>query len=164
MTVRVHAASRAEPTLASKWALVTASPPANVPSDAESSLALSAVQAAAALQRLLPGDAGADAPSRDDLRTELVAFHRSDFSVFDAQLIAWGHGTYPVGALFNHSCAPNCIAMFEGREQVVRAAAGPAGRRASARAQTSDLPSTPRAVAVAVNRVPLARSCGASPP
>ena len=32
----------------------------------------------------------------------------------------WNAGLYPHGSMMNHSCAPNCVMLYDGRDQVVR--------------------------------------------
>lgn len=41
------------------------------------------------------------------------------FTICDDTNAPVGIGLFPRGALFNHSCAPNCIVSFRGREMVV---------------------------------------------
>ncbi|KAG0268601.1 hypothetical protein DFQ27_006239 [Actinomortierella ambigua] len=60
-----------------------------------------------------------NAPTIDDLVTMLCRFHCNNFSIHDAQLFTLAEGTFPVGALFNHSCRPNAIVMYEGQIQIV---------------------------------------------
>ncbi|KAF9935363.1 hypothetical protein FBU30_003153 [Linnemannia zychae] len=60
-------------------------------------------------------------PSVAELMKYLCRFHCNNFSIHDSQLFTMAEGTFPVGALFNHSCRPNAIVMYEGQIQVVRA-------------------------------------------
>ncbi|KAF9586394.1 hypothetical protein BGW38_005825 [Lunasporangiospora selenospora] len=60
-------------------------------------------------------------PSVDELVQYLCRFHCNNFSTHDSQLFTMAEGTFPVGALFNHSCRPNAIVMYEGQVQVVKA-------------------------------------------
>ncbi|GJJ77128.1 hypothetical protein EMPS_09487 [Entomortierella parvispora] len=60
-------------------------------------------------------------PSVQELIQYLCRFHCNNFSIHDAQLFTMAEGTFPVGALFNHSCRPNAIVMYEGQIQIVRA-------------------------------------------
>ncbi|KAJ3186728.1 SET and MYND domain-containing protein 3 [Gaertneriomyces sp. JEL0708] len=50
----------------------------------------------------------------------LARFRNNNFSVHDADLFVVGEGTFPLGALLNHSCHPNCSVLYEGRVQIVR--------------------------------------------
>ncbi|CAO3567540.1 unnamed protein product [Mortierella alpina] len=60
-------------------------------------------------------------PSVAELVQYLCRFHCNNFSIHDAELFTMAEGTFPIGALFNHSCRPNAIVMYEGKDQVVRA-------------------------------------------
>ncbi|KAF9955140.1 hypothetical protein BGZ72_003985 [Mortierella alpina] len=60
-------------------------------------------------------------PSVTELVQYLCRFHCNNFSIHDAELFTMAEGTFPIGALFNHSCRPNAIVMYEGQVQVVRA-------------------------------------------
>ena len=60
-------------------------------------------------------------PSVQELIQYLCRFRCNNFSIHDAQLFTMAEGTFPVGALFNHSCRPNAIVMYEGQVQIVRA-------------------------------------------
>ncbi|KAJ1985026.1 hypothetical protein H4R34_000283 [Dimargaris verticillata] len=42
----------------------------------------------------------------------LGRFQCNSFQVYDEQLFAVGDGTYPLAALVNHSCQPNCVALY----------------------------------------------------
>ncbi|KAF9999756.1 hypothetical protein BGZ79_006648 [Entomortierella chlamydospora] len=66
------------------------------------------------------GGAGAP-PSVAELVQYLCRFHCNNFSIHDSQLFTMAEGTFPIGALFNHSCRPNAIVMYEGKVQIVRA-------------------------------------------
>ena len=57
-------------------------------------------------------------PSLRSLKRMLARSACNDFDVFDEQLQPWAHGTYPIGALLNHSCEPNCVVTFIKRTQV----------------------------------------------
>ncbi|KAI9480362.1 MAG: hypothetical protein EXX96DRAFT_177910 [Benjaminiella poitrasii] len=50
----------------------------------------------------------------DELVHYLNVFKSNNFSIDDMDLFAVGEGTYPIAALFNHSCRPNAVVMFEG--------------------------------------------------
>ena len=41
------------------------------------------------------------------------------FGICDKQLLRAGTGLYSPGNLFNHSCRPNCVAVFRGRRQFI---------------------------------------------
>ncbi|KAF9975341.1 hypothetical protein BGZ73_001062 [Actinomortierella ambigua] len=58
-------------------------------------------------------------PTIDELVAALCRFHCNNFSIHDAQLFTLAEGTFPIGALFNHSCRPNAIVMYEGQAQIV---------------------------------------------
>ncbi|KAG0360539.1 hypothetical protein BG005_010456 [Podila minutissima] len=60
-------------------------------------------------------------PSVQELVQYLCRFHCNNFSIHDTQLFTMAEGTFPIGALFNHSCRPNAIVMYEGQIQTVRA-------------------------------------------
>ncbi|KAJ1928454.1 hypothetical protein IWQ60_002020, partial [Tieghemiomyces parasiticus] len=52
----------------------------------------------------------------------LGRFTSNNFTLHDDQLFPLGDGTYPLGALLNHSCRPNCVVMYgPGGLMVVRA-------------------------------------------
>lgn len=44
----------------------------------------------------------------------LNVFKSNNFSIDDIDMFAIGEGTYPIASLFNHSCRPNAVVMFEG--------------------------------------------------
>ena len=67
-----------------------------------------------------PGAAAAPASPAALLRTAL-AFDVNDFSVTDELFVPRAAGVYPLGALLNHSCAPNCCAVYVTGAQAVRA-------------------------------------------
>lgn len=46
------------------------------------------------------------------------------FTVASAACAPRGIGVFPHGALFNHSCAPNCVVSFEAQHMFVRTIAG----------------------------------------
>ncbi|KAK9765227.1 hypothetical protein K7432_006605 [Basidiobolus ranarum] len=50
----------------------------------------------------------------------LGRFQCNNFTSHDLQLFPVGEGTYPIGSLFNHSCIPNCIVMYDKGVQIVR--------------------------------------------
>ncbi|KAG0174326.1 SET and MYND domain-containing protein 3 [Apophysomyces sp. BC1034] len=56
-----------------------------------------------------------------DLIQLLCRFRCNNFAIHDDQLFAIGEGTYPIGALFNHSCRPNAVAMFDGAHLIIKA-------------------------------------------
>ena len=41
------------------------------------------------------------------------------FGISDKQLLRAGKGLYSPTNLFNHSCRPNCVAIFRGRRQFI---------------------------------------------
>ena len=45
----------------------------------------------------------------------------NSFSVCDGEMQGIGVGVYPSAALVNHSCRPNTVAVFDGRELRLRA-------------------------------------------
>ena len=76
--------------------------------------------------RLSPrSDAQGSPVTLDTLRKISTLFVRNNFDVCDEQLLPWAYGTYPIGALLNHSCVPNVGIVFEGRLQVRPAPAAP---------------------------------------
>ncbi|KAF9432142.1 hypothetical protein BGZ76_011206 [Entomortierella beljakovae] len=60
-------------------------------------------------------------PSVPEMMQYLCRFHCNNFSIHDSQLFTMAEGTFPIGALFNHSCRPNAIVMYERQVQIVRA-------------------------------------------
>lgn len=44
----------------------------------------------------------------------LEVFKSNNFSIDDKEMFAIGEGTYPIASLFNHSCRPNAVVMFDG--------------------------------------------------
>ncbi|GAB5585756.1 hypothetical protein Unana1_00656 [Umbelopsis nana] len=50
----------------------------------------------------------------------LCRFQCNNFGIVDNQLFAIGEGTYPIGSLFNHSCRPNAVALYNGTTQIIR--------------------------------------------
>ncbi|KAG1467938.1 hypothetical protein G6F56_004125 [Rhizopus delemar] len=47
-------------------------------------------------------------------------FASNNFTIDDAELFAIGQGTYPIASLFNHSCRPNAVVLFEGTLAKIR--------------------------------------------
>ncbi|KAG0370796.1 hypothetical protein BC939DRAFT_448688 [Gamsiella multidivaricata] len=66
-------------------------------------------------------ESAGEPPSVTELIQYLCRFHCNNFSIHDTQLFTMAEGTFPIGALFNHSCRPNAIVMYEGKVQVVKA-------------------------------------------
>ncbi|KAG2179230.1 hypothetical protein INT43_002080 [Umbelopsis isabellina] len=50
----------------------------------------------------------------------LCRFRSNNFGIIDNQLFPIGEGTYPIGSLFNHSCRPNAVALYNGTSQIIR--------------------------------------------
>ncbi|GAA5815222.1 hypothetical protein MFLAVUS_008728 [Mucor flavus] len=50
----------------------------------------------------------------EELIHYLNVFKSNNFAIDDKDMFAIGEGTYPIAALFNHSCRPNAVVMFEG--------------------------------------------------
>jgi hypothetical protein len=50
----------------------------------------------------------------------LARFACNNHTVCDEELRAIGVGLYPLGALINHSCTPNCVQSFQGPAIVFR--------------------------------------------
>jgi hypothetical protein len=50
----------------------------------------------------------------------LARFACNNHTICDEELRAIGVGLYPLGALVNHSCRPNCMQTFSGRNIVFR--------------------------------------------
>ncbi|KAJ3039591.1 SET and MYND domain-containing protein 3 [Rhizophlyctis rosea] len=55
-----------------------------------------------------------------ELKDHLGRFRCNNFAIYDPQLFIRAEGAFPIGALINHSCHPNCLVAYEGRTQVVR--------------------------------------------
>ena len=51
----------------------------------------------------------------------LNVFTSNNFSINDVDMFAVGEGTYPIASLFNHSCRPNAVVMFDGALSIIRA-------------------------------------------
>ena len=56
----------------------------------------------------------------------LIKMQRNNFVIYDDLIESKGAGVFPVGALLNHSCKPNCILTYQfkenlGFQQIVRA-------------------------------------------
>lgn len=47
--------------------------------------------------------------------------HSNNFVILDEQLFGIAEGCFPLGSLLNHSCDPNCLILYSGKMQVVRA-------------------------------------------
>ncbi|CAB4398129.1 unnamed protein product [Rhizophagus irregularis] len=58
--------------------------------------------------------------SKDDLINYLCVFYCNNFNLHDNQLFVYGEGTFPIGSLFNHSCRPNAIVMYDGAVQIIK--------------------------------------------
>ncbi|CAG8510454.1 2405_t:CDS:2 [Ambispora leptoticha] len=56
----------------------------------------------------------------DKLVSYLCRFGCNNFTIHDKQMFGIGEGTYPIGSLFNHSCRPNAVVMYDGNVQIVR--------------------------------------------
>ncbi|KAF8067415.1 CKB4 [Scenedesmus sp. PABB004] len=83
-----------------------------------------------------PGDDGDDAlPGVRAIAQLLARFACNNHTICDDELRPIGVGLYPLGALVNHSCTPNCAQSFEGPDIVFKCAK----RRA-----TGALPPPPR--------------------
>jgi len=69
-------------------------------------------------------------PSLKELTRVLCCLACNDFSIWDELLLPLGLGVFPLGALLNHSCEPNCVLYYapDSHTQVIRAIrAVPAG-------------------------------------
>ncbi|GET00766.1 histone-lysine N-methyltransferase ASHR1 [Rhizophagus clarus] len=58
--------------------------------------------------------------TKDDLIDYLCIFYCNNFNLHDNQLFVYGEGTFPIGSLFNHSCRPNAIVMYDGAVQIIK--------------------------------------------
>lgn len=47
----------------------------------------------------------------------ITAFQSNNFALTNGLLVASGAGVYPLGALLNHSCEPNCVIIYESRRK-----------------------------------------------
>lgn len=59
--------------------------------------------------------------SASDLVELFCKFACNNYNISDSELRPIGVGLYPTAALINHSCRPNCIAIFDGVDSVIRA-------------------------------------------
>ena len=59
-----------------------------------------------------PGAKAPTAPTAPALLRTALTFDVNDFSVTDELYVPRAAGVYPLGALLNHSCAPNCAAVY----------------------------------------------------
>ncbi|KAG2197669.1 hypothetical protein INT47_002376 [Mucor saturninus] len=57
----------------------------------------------------------------DELVHYLNVFKSNNFAIDDKDMFPIGEGTYPIAALFNHSCRPNAVVMFDGAYASIRA-------------------------------------------
>ncbi|KAG0743008.1 hypothetical protein G6F57_009704 [Rhizopus arrhizus] len=51
----------------------------------------------------------------------LNVFKSNNFTLDDQEMFAIGEGTYPVASLFNHTCRPNAVILFDGALAEIRA-------------------------------------------
>ncbi|KAI8994584.1 hypothetical protein BDB01DRAFT_841026 [Pilobolus umbonatus] len=59
--------------------------------------------------------------TEQDLMHYLCVFQSNNFGINDEDMFPIGEGTYPVASLFNHSCRPNAIVIFDGALANIRA-------------------------------------------
>lgn len=61
-------------------------------------------------------------PALEDLVKVLCCLACNDFSIWDELILPLGLGVYPLGALLNHSCEPNCVLYYAPKThaQVIR--------------------------------------------
>ncbi|CEI91935.1 hypothetical protein RMCBS344292_06211 [Rhizopus microsporus] len=52
--------------------------------------------------------------TEDELVHYLNVFKSNNFAIDDKDMFAIGEGTYPIASLFNHSCRPNAVIMYDG--------------------------------------------------
>ena len=71
-------------------------------------------------------DARADAEDAR-ARTATRSSRRNDFAVMDPLLVPLAAASYPLGALLNHSCDPNCVVSYRSRAPSAPGDAGDAG-------------------------------------
>ena len=99
---------------------------------------------------LAPAAAPATATPAALLRAAL-ALDVNDFSVTDELFVPRAAGVYPLGALLNHSCAPNCAPAYVTPGEAV-AALAPALAGEAAAAAAAALPGPPQAPVIQVFR------------
>jgi hypothetical protein len=68
--------------------------------------------------------AGSGAPDVKAIAALLARFGCNNHTVCDEELRPIGVGLYPLGALVNHSCRPNCAQSFQGPNIVFRCEQG----------------------------------------
>jgi hypothetical protein len=55
-------------------------------------------------------------PTKDVLVGILAKFKRNNFLLYSEDLNVYGVGAYPLASLVNHSCHPNCVVSFKGKQ------------------------------------------------
>ncbi|ELR25095.1 SET and MYND domain containing 3, putative [Acanthamoeba castellanii str. Neff] len=74
---------------------------------------------AALIKKSLPATLPTDITPQEIMHL-FCLFACNNFTVSDGELKPLGLGIYPPAALINHSCDPNCVIIFEGRQCTVR--------------------------------------------
>ncbi|KAI8968572.1 hypothetical protein BDF20DRAFT_839663 [Mycotypha africana] len=59
--------------------------------------------------------------SVEELVHYLNVFSANNFNIDDINMFPIGEGTYPIASLFNHSCRPNAVVMFDGAIAAIHA-------------------------------------------
>eukprot|EP00877_Chromochloris_zofingiensis_P003146 jgi/Chrzof1/12832/Cz07g08320.t1 len=75
------------------------------------------------MQGALPHGQDADTflPPTKEIALLIARFAANNHTICDDELRPVGVGIYPLGALFNHSCTPNCMQSFQGSTIMFRA-------------------------------------------
>lgn len=62
--------------------------------------------------------ASLEVPDVETLCKWVSAFECNNFSMWDSLILPIASGCFPIGALLNHSCAPNCVLQYDLRRRI----------------------------------------------